>query len=102
HSLADKFNLVVNLGFDKLKFVGQKNWLGRKDSNLRMPIPKTGALPLGYAPARAPAYCRLLCVRSPTVREGWNRSRALAYARASDTDIAASYSSRPTVLQGKT
>ena len=26
-------------------------WLGRKDSNLRMPIPKTGALPLGYAPA---------------------------------------------------
>jgi hypothetical protein len=28
-----------------------KVWLGRKDSNLRMPIPKTGALPLGYAPA---------------------------------------------------
>src|SRR5829696_4567632 len=25
-------------------------WLGRKDSNLRMPDPKTGALPLGYAP----------------------------------------------------
>ena len=25
-------------------------WLGRKDSNLRMPEPKTGALPLGYAP----------------------------------------------------
>src|SRR5437870_3142494 len=37
-----------------------KNWLGRKDSNLRMPDPKTGALPLGDAPARAPAYCRLL------------------------------------------
>src|SRR2546425_12819588 len=28
-----------------------RNWLGRKDSNLRMPVPKTGALPLGYAPA---------------------------------------------------
>ena len=27
------------------------NWLGREDSNLRMPDPKTGALPLGYAPA---------------------------------------------------
>jgi hypothetical protein len=25
-------------------------WLGRQDSNLRMPIPKTGALPLGDAP----------------------------------------------------
>src|SRR5882724_5679442 len=27
-----------------------KRWLGREDSNLRMPVPKTGALPLGYAP----------------------------------------------------
>src|SRR3990167_10749934 len=25
-------------------------WLGREDSNLRMPVPKTGALPLGYVP----------------------------------------------------
>ncbi len=25
-------------------------WLGRQDSNLRMAIPKTAALPLGYAP----------------------------------------------------
>ena len=29
-----------------------QNWLGREDSNLRMPDPKTGALPLGYAPMR--------------------------------------------------
>ena len=38
-----------NLVVDKLKFVGHhlRNSLGRKDSNLRMPIPKTGALPLG-------------------------------------------------------
>jgi hypothetical protein len=32
-----------------------RSWLGRQDSNLRMPVPKTGALPLGYAPAGAPA-----------------------------------------------
>jgi len=25
-------------------------WLGWQDSNLRMPVPKTGALPLGYTP----------------------------------------------------
>src|SRR6185437_2353 len=30
-----------------------RSWLGRQDSNLRMPVPKTGALPLGYAPAGA-------------------------------------------------
>lgn len=28
----------------------KENWLGWQDSNLRMPIPKTGALPLGYTP----------------------------------------------------
>ena len=28
-----------------------KYWLGRQDSNLRMAVPKTAALPLGYAPA---------------------------------------------------
>ena len=26
------------------------SWLGYQDSNLGMPIPKTGALPLGYTP----------------------------------------------------
>ena len=30
-------------------------WLGRQDSNLRMPVPKTGALPLGDAPAERAA-----------------------------------------------
>ena len=30
----------------------RKKWLGRKDSNLRMRIPKTRALPLGYAPIK--------------------------------------------------
>ena len=28
----------------------RKNWLGRLDSNQRMAVPKTAALPLGYAP----------------------------------------------------
>ncbi len=32
------------------KSIFQENWLGWKDSNLRMPVPKTGALPLGYTP----------------------------------------------------
>jgi hypothetical protein len=30
-------------------------WLGREDSNLRVPVPKTGALPLGYAPKDLPS-----------------------------------------------
>jgi site-specific DNA recombinase len=32
------------------KMSDQPLWLGRKDSNLRMPGPKPGALPLGHAP----------------------------------------------------
>ena len=35
---------------DSSLVTGLKNWLGREDSNLRVPDPKTGALPLGYAP----------------------------------------------------
>jgi hypothetical protein len=30
-----------------------KIWLGRRDSNPRMPGPKPGALPLGHAPITA-------------------------------------------------
>jgi site-specific DNA recombinase len=37
------FDLIVKCSEDLL-------WLGREDSNLRVPVPKTGALPLGYAP----------------------------------------------------
>lgn len=37
------FNLIVESSDGNL-------WLGREDSNLRVPVPKTGALPLGYAP----------------------------------------------------
>jgi len=35
---------------------GHPVWLGRQDSNLGMAVPKTAALPLGYAPAIRP--CR--------------------------------------------
>ena len=31
--------------------LNELSWLGRQDSNLRMPVPKTGALPLGDAPS---------------------------------------------------
>ncbi len=34
----------------------QKIWLGRQDSNLGMPVPKTGALPLGDAPTELTKY----------------------------------------------
>gem|GEM_PF-3259381 len=33
-------------------------WLGWQDSNLRMPVPKTGALPLGYTPSAEGAHKR--------------------------------------------
>src|SRR2546423_5222997 len=66
---------------------------GSKDRCLttwRRPNKSAGILPAGVS-------------ESPTVREGSNHQRALAYARASDrSGIAASYSLRPTVLQGKT
>ena len=39
-----------NRGESKLKALLRSIWLGRRDSNPRMPVPKTGALPLGDAP----------------------------------------------------
>jgi hypothetical protein len=44
-----------------------KCWLGRQDSNLRMAVPKTAALPLGYAPAAVfplRGEARLIVIRS--------------------------------------
>src|SRR5438045_3145726 len=37
-----------------------QSWLGRVDSNQRMPVPKTGALPLGYAPV---SDCRFIACK---------------------------------------
>ena len=45
-------------------------WLGRQGSNLRMPIPKTGALPLGHAPPE----------NGGTIRETVRRCNALKRA----------------------
>ncbi|MEA3013336.1 MAG: site-specific recombinase [Sphingomonadales bacterium] len=39
--------------YDLAEATSRNRWLGRQDSNLRMPVPKTGALPLGDAPAEA-------------------------------------------------
>ena len=30
--------------------IRESKWMGRRDSNPRIPVPKTGALPLGHAP----------------------------------------------------
>ena len=38
-----------NRGNGRLVGLLRSIWLGRQDSNLRMPVPKTGALPLGHA-----------------------------------------------------
>lgn len=45
-NVVSPFDLILKMSDDPL-------WLGRKDSNLRMPGPKPGALPLGHAPS----YC---------------------------------------------
>src|SRR5437879_2795718 len=45
-----------------------EGWLGRQDSNLRMPVPKTGALPLGDAPAGVPAVREKRGLYRPTPR----------------------------------
>ena len=39
----------INRGAGKLRALLRSIWLGRRDSNPRMPGPKPGALPLGHA-----------------------------------------------------
>ena len=53
-------------------------WLGRQDSNLRMPVPKTGALPLGDAPAGEPHVSgeAALILSEPRVGSGHGHNRA--------------------------
>lgn len=46
-SLKKPFDRMLNL-------TNCHEWLGWQDSNLRMPIPKTGALPLGHTPMNEP------------------------------------------------
>ena len=44
--VIDFINIMWHVGLTLVCFI----WLGRRDSNPRMPVPKTGALPLGHAP----------------------------------------------------
>src|SRR5947209_10313910 len=62
-----------------------KCWLGRQDSNLRMPVPKTGALPLGDAPAGGP-----MCGRGAA----YTRECAQRKRRAYDPPLARSSNGR--------
>ncbi len=39
-----------NRGEEEQEVLLRSIWLGRQDSNLRMLVPKTSALPLGHAP----------------------------------------------------
>ena len=59
-----------------------KNWLGRKDSNLRIRAPKARALPLGHAPAPVAAAATPRrpepALRSPRAPTGRTRSRRAA------------------------
>lgn len=43
-------NQSNNRGEEEQKRLLRSIWLGRRDSNPRMPGPKPGALPLGHAP----------------------------------------------------
>jgi hypothetical protein len=49
--IAPRESLIQEIVTTIWKFFREgKRWLGRQDSNLGMPVPKTGALPLGDAP----------------------------------------------------
>ncbi len=51
--LRNNFERSINSKLTEEEFVKgtvSPLWLGRRDSNPRMPVPKTGALPLGHAP----------------------------------------------------
>src|SRR5687767_14308330 len=55
-----------------------KTWLGRKDSNLRIPAPKAGALPLGHAPTPRGPGPRAAC----SAAWGGNTYRSRGYSVA--------------------
>ena len=48
---------VVGVPLDDARMAGNTlGWLGWQDSNLRMAVPKTAALPLGYTPPGRQAH----------------------------------------------
>lgn len=46
----------------ELEMLLRSIWLGRRDSNPRMPVPKTGALPLGDAPKSIQRLILTVCI----------------------------------------
>ena len=64
HNLED-IGPIGHIGPISIKLAIQ-SWLGRVDSNQRMPVPKTGALPLGYAPV---SVCLFAVLRERKKRE---------------------------------
>src|SRR5690606_18782841 len=61
--------------------LGGKAWLGRQDSNLGMAVPKTAALPLGYAPSRD------ACRRRGAAAAGGASSSKASLARQSSLSV---------------
>ena len=60
-----------NRGRDELEQQLRISWLGMRDSNPRIPVPKTGALPLGQAPIfkLRLALCKLFAKLKPETRQ---------------------------------
>ncbi|CFX53497.1 protein of unknown function [Candidatus Filomicrobium marinum] len=48
-----------------------KYWLGRQDSNLGMAVPKTAALPLGYAPSDRMVFYSVFAGFQVRQTRGW-------------------------------
>ncbi len=64
-----------------------KNWLGWLDSNQRMPIPKTGALPLGYTPRPWRRYiARSFQKRKPSLTQSFLQPQELSPGPAAGFD----------------
>src|SRR5260370_37907994 len=91
HTVSDKLQCVaIRNRQTKVCRTSLKNWLGRKASNLRMPDPKTGALPLGDAPTswpgealknRAAGSHRALIVAAPNRPTGKDAPTSLKFNR---------------------
>lgn len=58
------------------------SWLGRQDSNLRMLVPKTSALPLGHAPIFTTDYSLLMLPGGHTMCLGTSRAPGISLRQA--------------------
>ena len=53
--------LINNSSDEELIQALRSIWLGMRDSNPRMPVPKTGALPLGQSPLISLGIIPVIC-----------------------------------------